>query len=116
MGIRQPSSQVSELSTSTVANTHNTMKEQTRFVSCYNNMTSSCYDTMKAKQSDYDHDHIVSRSESDDVTKELRAAFSFFDRNCNGVIEMDELEAAMKSLGIYIYVYMFFFGFNSAPG
>jgi len=103
MGIRQPSSQVSELSTSAGANnTHNTMKEQTRFVSCYSNMTSSCYDTMKAKQSDYDHDHIVSRSESDDVTKELRAAFSFFDRNCNGVIEMDELEAAMKSLGYVV--------------
>lgn len=53
------------------------------------------------RKNGYDHDRIVTTNDAtDNVTKELRAAFSFFDRNCNGVIEIDELEAAMKSLGM----------------
>ena len=36
--------------------------------------------------------------------KELKAAFAFFDRNNNGNIEIDELDAAMKSLGKFAFL------------
>ena len=40
-----------------------------------------------------------SSNEENDVTKELRAAFAFFDQNSNGLIEKEELRAVMESLG-----------------
>ena len=66
------------------------MKEQTRF--------STRYETMSLSK-EYNDRLSSSSSNPDNVTKELKAAFAYFDRNCNGVIEMDELDAAMKSLG-----------------